>query len=61
MSKERRKKLARAMEAPMSFDEYEAIEINGHRITGSVFIEWHGYSFSCAYGRKQMLLETIGQ
>lgn len=46
---------------PMGAEEYGAIEISRSRITDGIFIEWCGYSFSCAYGRKQIRLETIGQ
>lgn len=41
-------------------EEYDAIQISPSKLRGAAIIEWLGYSFSCAYGRKTICVTTIG-
>lgn len=51
---------AAAIRNPMGEHEYREIRISKSRIFDGVFVEWLGFSFTCAYGRKVINLETIG-
>lgn len=49
-----------AMTDRVGKEEYDGIEITASKLGGAVIIEWLGYSFSCAYGRKAISVTTIG-